>query len=525
MVFKTNTDGAALVVMSVHEHQRLTVHDFTHASDFNWLMAQELPVFSIKRQRGQWQLKVGHYIGVILLPSHITLEILPKTLAQTVSEKSKTSPLESDSHFEHANFEHAHLDSIVQTRQWVEQMLSTLINANDDQLPALKNFGQASANLTPLPVAGVPISQWLLEQVLQLLSRHQPSQHYQTTVENQASLQGKLRIKEQLRDNSHQPHKFVSEVSTLSTQMLSNRLIKSALQLVEPLLTAPLLPKYWLAWRSIMALSPHEYQQLDSLYISAKQQLSQQPVGRQQRQASQQLLAFAYWLLKTQAATMPTGNIISSHQKSGHQSDLSHSAPIRLCLLLNMNLAFEQWASLRIANHFAQSQDHYLPLYQAQHVWLKDHLGQAQLSMRPDLLIYRQASEQGGASRSNERGATRYCSHVIDIKWKLLAKAGDISASDAYQLSSYAQAYQAEQVWLVYPVTDGRSRPIALHRQRDARFGPTTNADNSTANRAQNSTCSTKPTEGTLWLMPFNVLTGQILEPVYSGEDSKERSG
>jgi 5-methylcytosine-specific restriction enzyme subunit McrC len=514
MVFKTNTDGAAQVVMSVHEHQRLTVHDFTHASDFNWLMAQELPVFSIKRQRGQWQLKVGHYIGVILLPSHITLEILPKTLAHTVGEKSKNS------HFESANFEHAHFNSIVQTRQWVEQMLSTLINANDDQLPALKNFGQASANLTPLPVAGVPISQWLLEQFLQLLSRHQPSQHYQTTVENQASLQGKLRIKEQLRDNSHQPHKFVSEVSTLSTQMLSNRLIKSALQLVEPLLTAPLLPKYWLAWRSIMALSPHEYQQLDSLYISAKQQLSQQPVGRQQRQASQQLLAFAYWLLKTQAATMPTGNIISSHQKSGHQSDLSHSAPIRLCLLLNMNLAFEQWASLSIANYFAQRHDYYLPLYQAQHVWLKDHLGQAQLSMRPDLLIYRQASEQGGASRSNERGATRYCSHVIDIKWKLLAKAGDISASDAYQLSSYAQAYQAEQVWLVYPVTDNDQRPIALHRQRDARFGPTTNADNSTANRAQNSTGSTKPTEGTLWLMPFNVLTGQILEPVSSGEDS-----
>ena len=507
MVFKTNTDGAAQVVMSVHEHQRLTVHDFTHASDFNWLMAQELPVFSIKRQRGQWQLKVGHYIGVILLPSHITLEILPKTLAHTIGEKSKTSPLESDSHFEHAHF-----DNIVQTRQWVEQMLSTLINANDDQLPALKNFGQASANLTPLPVAGVPISQWLLEQFLQLLSRHQPSQHYQTRAENQASLQGKLRIKEQLRDNSHQPHKFVSEVSTLSTQMLSNRLIKSALQLVEPLLTAPLQPKYWLAWRSIMALSPHEYQQLDSLYVSAKQQLSQQPVGRQQRQASQQLLAFAYWLLKTQAATMPTGNIISSHQRGGHQSDLGHSAPIRLCLLLNMNLAFEQWASLRIANHFAQRQDHYLPLYQAQHVWLKDHLGQAQLSMRPDLLIYRQASEQGGASRSNEKGATCYCSHVIDIKWKLLAKAGDISASDAYQLSSYAQAYQAEQVWLVYPVTDSDQRPIALHRQLDSRFRPDISAANQMANITQNQSAScTEPTEGTLWLMPFNVLTGQIL--------------
>ncbi|MGM8870212.1 McrC family protein [Psychrobacter sp. 2Y5] len=502
MVSKTNIDSAAQAVMSVYEHQRLTVEDFAYASDFMWLMAQELPVFSIKRQRGQWQLKVGHYIGVILMPSHITLEVLPKTLANTLSKApAKTSHSQNNSHSE----------NIVQTRQWVGQMLSALINASDAQLPTLKNFGQASTSLTPLPVADTPISQWLLEQFLQLLSRYQPSQHYQTKVENQATLQGKLLIKEQLRDNSYQPHKFVSEVSTLSAQMLSNRLIKSALQLIEPLLNYPLLPKDGLAWRSITALSAHEYRQLDSLYISAKQQLSQQPVGRQQRQASQQLLAFAHWLLKTQAATMPTGNIISSHQSSRQQQDLNHSSPLRLCLLLNMNQAFEQWASLSIAASFAKLQGHYLPLYQAQHVWLKDHLGQAQLSMRPDLLIYRQATEQGCVPGI----ASRHCSHVIDIKWKLLAKTSDISASDAYQLSSYAQAYQAQQVWLVYPVTDSSQRPIALHRQFDSRFSSVTKVDNRAANRTQNqSASSAKPVEGTLWLMPFNVLTGQILSSI-----------
>ncbi|MGM8886255.1 5-methylcytosine restriction system specificity protein McrC [Psychrobacter sp. 1U2] len=495
MASKTNIDSEAQAVMSVHEHQRLTVQDFAYANDFAWLMAQELPVFSIKRQRGQWQLKVGHYIGVILLPSHITLEILPKAIANTLSEKSaKTS----------------HSENIVQTRQWVEQMLSALINANDAQLPALKNFGQASANLTPLPVVGVPISQWLLEQFLQLLSRYQPSQHYQTKIQNQATLQGKLLIKEQLRDNSYRPHKFISEVSTLSTKMLSNRLIKSALQLVEPLVAAPLLPKYWLAWRSITALSPHEYQQLDSLYTSAKQQLSQQPVARQQRQASQQLLAFAYWLLKTQASTMLTGHGLSTQNLSQQQAS-PHLPPLQLCLLLNMNQAFEQWASLSIAASFTKLQGHYLPLYHSQHVWLKDQLGQAQLSMRPDLLIYRQVAEQGSASGI----ATRHCSHVIDIKWKLLAKASDISASDAYQLSSYAQAYQAQQVWLVYPVTDSGQRPIALHRHLDSRFSPATRAKNKAANGIQNqSASSTEPTEGTLWLMPFNVLTGQLLGSV-----------
>lgn len=484
--------------MSVHEHQRLTAQDFVHASDFTWLMAQELPVFSIKRQRGQWQLKVGHYIGVILLPSHIALEILPKTIANTLSENPvKTSHLENNSRSE----------NLVQTRQWVEQMLSALINANDAQLPALKNFGQASANLTPLPITDIPISQWLLEQFLQLLSRYQPSQHYQTKVQNQATLQGKLLIKEQLRDNSYRPHKFISEVSTLSTQMLSNRLIKSALQLVEPLLTVPLLPKYLLAWRSITAFSAHEYRQLDSLYISAKQQLSQLPISRPQRQASQQLLAFAYWLLKTQASTMPAGHGLSTQHLNQQQAS-PYLPPLRLCLLLNMNQAFEQWASLSIAHHLTQQQGHYLPLYQAQHVWLKDHLGQAQLSMRPDLLIYRQVAEQGSSS-----GITnRQCSHVIDIKWKLLAKASDISASDAYQLSSYAQAYQAEQVWLVYPVTDSNQQPIALHRQLDPRFRPDISAANQVANITQNqSAFCTEPTKGTLWLMPFNVLTGQLL--------------
>ena len=47
-------------VISVFEHQRLTVKDFSQASDFSWLLAQEFEVFSLKRQRGQWQIKVGH---------------------------------------------------------------------------------------------------------------------------------------------------------------------------------------------------------------------------------------------------------------------------------------------------------------------------------------------------------------------------------------------------------------------------------------------------------------------------------
>ncbi len=467
-------NAAEKSVMSVFEHQRLTLQDFAYASDFMWLMAQELPVFSIKRQRGQWQLKVSHYIGVILLPSNISLEILPKTIATVKRVVSE--------------------GRIAETRQWVEQMLTTLINANNNnngnnKLPASKHFGQLSAHLSPLPLQSLPLSQWLIEQFLQLLASYQPSKHYQTTIQNQATLQGKLLIKEQLRRNSYQPHKFVSEVSTLSTQMLSNRLIKSALQLIEPLLKATVLPKYLLAWRAILALNSNELQQLDSLYTTAKQQLSQQPLATQQLKIAQRLLAFAYWLLKTQASTMPAGNVLRSSVDQPHAT--AHLPPLRLCLLLNMNQAFEQWASLSIAESFTESKAEYQPYYQSQHVWLQDSSGETRLSMRPDLLIYKH----------------QRCSHVIDIKWKALTDANELSASDAYQLSSYAQAYQAEQVWLVYPVSDDSRRPTALHRQLDTRFSEP--ISNQTINQIKTVTAS-EAAAVTLWLIPFNILTGCI---------------
>lgn len=449
-------------VMCVFEHQRLTIQDFTHNSDFMWLMAQELPVFSIKRQQGQWQLKVGHYIGIILLPSDITLEILPKTIANASGVTKEKS--------------------IAQTRQWVAQMLSVLIHAHhgDHKLPAIKHIGQVSTHLTPLLPQILPLSEWLIGQFLQLLAHCQPSKQYQTHVQNQTTLQGKLLIKEQLRRNCFQPHKFVSEVSILSTHTLSNRLIKTALQLIEPLLAHTLRSEHLLAWRSIIALNTHERRQLDGLYLQATQQLSRQLLTSQQRQVAQQLLSFAYWLLNTQTSAMPTGNGLSAAQ---NPQQATTQTPLRLSLLLNMNQAFEQWASLRIAASFAERKESYQPYYQSQHIWLKDASGQTRLSMRPDLLMYK----------------NQHCSHVIDIKWKTLANANDLSASDAYQLNSYAEAYQAKQVWLVYPVTNSDKKPVALHRQLNTRFVHSVVADRVQASEAI-----------TLWLIPFNVLTGSV---------------
>ncbi len=485
-------------IVTVFEHQRLTARDFAHITDFHWLMAQEFAVFSIKRQQGQWQLKVGHYIGVILLPSGMTLEILPKLIASKPTDYQQQS-------------EPSKLNGINQTRQWVQNMLADLTNSHHSQskLPNTKNLGQFSTQLAALPIKVLPLSDWLIARFLQRLAHYQPTKQYQVQIHNQAALQGRLLIKEQLRHNCMQPHKFVCESSVLSQEILSNRLIKSALSLLTPLFSASTLLPSLQQWQQVPALSRYERQRLEELYKQAKRQLALQPLSRQQLQAAQQLVDLAYWLLQQSAAD--TGNGINPHALA----DQNVFQP-RLCLLIDMNQAFEQWASQRIAKMFQQTNPAYKPMFQTQSVWLNDAEGQACLSIRPDLLIYKVAADNDtqlipsqvqnteDVAVSESDSASNYnsghYSHVIDIKWKHLAHTGAISANDAYQLTSYAQAYHAQQVWLVYPVQDNSRQPVELRQQAYDK-------DDSTDCRK---TSNIQSNPARLWLIPFNVISGNI---------------
>ena len=476
-----NSKALVANVITVFEHQRLTAHDFAHVSDFHWLMAQEFAVFTIKRKQGQWQLKVGHHIGIILLPSGMTLELLPKLNQST------------------------QYNNIAQTRHWVQGMLSDLTRLDARQsrkLPSMKNLGQFSDQSMPLSVEAPPLSDWLLEQFLQRLVRYQPTQHYQAQINNQSSLQGRLLIKEQLRHNSMQPHKFVCERSVLSQDMLANRLIKSALLYLMPLLSQSsqsMCSTLLQPWRPLSGLSQRERQRLASIYTQAKQQLSVLPLQKQQLQAAQQLVDLAYWLLQQSNAS--TGYGIDPTRPNLPQP--------RLCLLIDMNQAFEQWASQRIASMFQQVSSHYRAFYQTQSVWLNDSEGQACVSIRPDLLIYKAAdNDQNQSDTAVSKETVNGCySHVIDIKWKYLPHAGAITSSDAYQLTSYAQAYQAGQGWMVYPVLGDKRRPVALKQQiyRD-------NGDNKSniSSDISDGTKSNHSNHADLWLIPFDVLTGMV---------------
>ncbi len=231
----------------------------------------------------------------------------------------------------------------------------------------------------------------------------------------------------------------------------------------------------------------YELRQLNALYKTAKTQLNTQPLMRSQLHIAQQLLDWAYWLLCRQQASLQTG----SSFKSNDIFKTTASNQPRLCILFNMNQAFEQWASLRITKMFTQFNEGYQALYQAQHSWLRDQWGQNCLSIRPDLLVGQNTPCDDTCDNNYDNTKVLMYSHVIDIKWKALAQANAISASDAYQLTSYAQAYQAAQAWLVYPVIDHTRQPVVLQQHLSKSRSEQTNHTQ-------------------LWLMPFNVLTGTL---------------
>ena len=377
-------------VITVFEHQRLTVKDFKWAADFAWLLAQEFEVFSLKRQRGQWQLKVGHYIGVIILPSGTSLEILPKPIATDNTPAYHLSGANSNAY-------NAKSHHIALTRQWVQRMLTDLFHQDNNRRPQQKNVAQVSSHVQQLPLSPrqpPPLSEWLAQQFIQLLAHYQPAQHYQTSIQNNSTLQGKLLIKEQMRRNSAQPHKLVSEVSHLSPDTISNRIIKSALVLL-----APLLPRsnHLTAWRWVTAYSPYELCQLNALYLAAMRELTMQPLKRDVLQTAQQLLQWAYWLLQHHLSTLAVGSSLKIN------NDVVGFKATRLCLLINMNQAFELWASLCIAKSFAQHDKQNQTLHQSQHSWLRDKWGQNCLSMRPDLVIGKRSKNSDNQKQSLPR--------------------------------------------------------------------------------------------------------------------------
>lgn len=438
-------------VISCFEHQRLSRQDFAHSIDFDYLIEQELPCFGIEVKRGQLSLVVSHYLAKIILPSGLTLEILPKISVATVAETRQSSSQRLTA-----------MDStvkrkaeIVQARQWVAVMLADISKDNIGKKLAALDLaakpGFYSPSYPTIPPQLVSVSRTLdkpwyegllatIRQALQQAAVTLPNR-YQTQVQNQPKAQGKINLAAQLKNNWHRPHYLYTEQAVFETDQLLAQFLTTAWQQLQKLSARNVINESSFdqqlpnSLQGVMVLPPRSwegvYQQLKSNTATWGSQLS-----LVQAQVVTQAIEWGWWLL-TQ------GSVAESRQSTFDKS--VDQLPVA-SLMINMNHAFERWVLGKLQS------------------WASQQLANSRLVIQPSfdwLYLKTNFPKSGLKSEVVQKLVPDACimtqegqiSHVLDIKYKSLSAATQVSGADWQQLYSYQQRLNCQNAWLIYPKT------------------------------------------------------------------------
>ena len=441
-------------VISCFEHQHLSRQDFAHSKDFDYLIEQELPCFAIEVKRGQLSLVVSHYLAKIILPSGLTLEVLPKISVETAAGTHQSPwqlPTATDSGASLAKRK----AEIVQARQWVSTMLEDISKDNLGKelavldLAAKPGFYPPSYQTIPSQLASAsrtiykPWYEGLLATIRQALQQAAGilPNRYQTQVQNQPKAQGKINLAAQLKNNWHRPHYLYTEQAVFETDQLLAQFLATAWQQLQKLSAQNVINESSFdqqmpsSLQGVMVLPPQSwegvYQQLKSSTATRGSQLS-----LVQAQIVTQAIEWGSWLL-TQGSVAESGH--STEDKSVEQLPVAS-------LMINMNHAFERWVLGKLQSWASQQLVNSRLVIQPSFDWLylKTNFPKSGLKSEvvqklvPDACIMTQEGQ---------------ISHVLDIKYKSLSAATQVSGADWQQLYSYQQRLNCKNAWLIYPKT------------------------------------------------------------------------
>lgn len=439
-------------VISCFEHQRLSRQDFDHSKDFDYLIEQELPCFGIEVKRGQLILVVSHYLAKIILPSGLTLEILPKISLEAASDsykggrQLKTDPTKA-------------LDKrkaeIAQARQWVAVMLEDIGTANLAKdlaglnLASKPGFYPPSYPNTPSQLVSdsakvdTPWYEGLLARIRQALQQAAiilPNR-YQTQVHNQPKAQGKLNLAAQLKNNWHRPHYLYTEQAVLGTDQVLAQFLATAWQQLQKLSVRPGIneinfnQKLPSSLQGVMVLPPQSWA---SIYHKLKNNTAtwSSQFGTVQVRVLTQAIEWGWWLLKQ-------GNVGESRNSTDNKSGAE--LPIA-ALMINMNHAFERWVLGKLQDWTSQQLATSQLIIQPSFDWLRSKPSVPKAGINTEV-IQKLVPDACIMTSDGE------ISHVLDIKYKALAQATQVSGADWQQLYSYQQHLNCQNAWLIYPKT------------------------------------------------------------------------
>ena len=314
-------------------------------------------------------LQVQNYVGLIQTKDGTTIEILPK-IRNIDDEKSKEILL---------------------------KMLKTLKNS------PFKNFNIANLKSRKMPLLEIFISMFL-EELAKLIQKGIKSDYLQKE-ENLKFLKGKLKIKEQIKQNYIHKERFFVEFDEFLSNRVENRLIKSTLK--------------YLYKKSKLNINQQKIREFlfvfDEIEASKniKTDFEKVKPNRAMRDYEQVLLWSKTFLLENSFSPYKGENIA-------------------FALLFDMNLLFENYVYnyLKKSGKFeeikAQDKTH--------HLAYEKNIGKFRL--KPDIVI--------------NKGEI-----IADTKWKLLSfekSNSGISQADMYQLYAYGTKYETcKNLYLIYP--------------------------------------------------------------------------
>lgn len=314
-------------------------------------------------------LQAQNYVGVIQAKDGTTIEILPK-IKNLDEEKSK---------------------------EILIKMLKTLKNS------PFKHFNSANLKASKMPLLEIFISMFL-EELAKLVQKGIKSDYIQKE-ENLKFLKGKLKISEQIKQNSVHKERFFVEYEQFCSDRVENRLIKTTL---EYLYKKSKSNKNQQRIREFLFV-------FDEIKVShnIKTDFEKIKLNRQMKDYEQVLLWCKTFLLE---------NSFSPYKGND----------IAFALLFDMNLLFESY----VYNYLKKSSKFENIKNQDKKYHLVYENEKGKFALKPDIVI-----DDGKI--------------IIDTKWKILSVDKSnlgISQSDMYQLYAYGKKYQnCENLYLIYP--------------------------------------------------------------------------
>ncbi len=369
------------------------------------------------------KLKAKNYVGIIQT-KYGTLEILPKCFEiQNISQEIQKhyqphyTKEELQKHYQIATFQKQDFDlpqaqnSIQSGRHLLIAFLKTL-----KKLP-FKHSQTTALHTDKLPLLDIFIQNFCKE--FKILCQKGICHDYVSTQDNHPYLKGKLLFKEQISHNLIHKERFFTQSDAYLADIAQNRIIKSTLLFLKTKVASIGMHFELQKCLEIFEEIPPSY----DINQDFKQCKSSRHFAYYER-----ILSWCKIFLQNRSFA-PYG---------GKDQNFA--------LLFAMEKLFESY----VATMLIRNNPNLSITLQSQKQFLIRNKEERLFALKPDIVI-------------KDKGVIK----ILDTKWKILNHSSDerkygISQNDLYQMWAYACAYEAREVWIIYPLCE---KTKALYHQ------------------------------------------------------------